>query len=238
MADKFLSRFPIVSLVVCLIAVVILCFLGGWQVERLQWKKNLQRNLDAAFAQKYPTPFTEEKLQFIQKGQVTRGFAEGQVDISKAVLFHGRIQDGQSVLAVIVPLSISSLGRTVAVEIGCAVHPDIKDLSFLKNARLTIMGIIRQPRWSFASPANIPEKGQWWRIDTRELGAYWGMQNLENLVITAENTKALVPTLNACPIEKKLRNDHASYAVFWFSMAGILLVIWGVRFLKPYLQSA
>lgn len=232
------QKFPIISLIVCLIAVAILCALGIWQVERLQWKNNLQQNLDAAFSDINPAPFTAGQFQDIGSGQVIRGTAKGQMDLSKAVLFHGRILDGKVAMAVIAPLDIPSLGIVVPVEVGCAVQPNAKNLQRLKTVSVTATGILRQPRWSFATPANIPDQGEWWRVDSKELGAHWEIPNLKNTVLTAENTTDFSAELEACPIEKKLKNDHASYAFFWFTMAGVLSVIWGIRFLKPYLQSA
>ena len=232
------SKFPIISFIVCLIAVLILCALGAWQIERLQWKNNLQHHLDEAFASDHPAPFRIAQFGQPQKGQVIRGTAQGRLDVSRAVLFHGRIQDGKSVMSVIAPMSIASLGVVVPVELGCGERPKAGDLHALQDAQISVSGILRQPRWSFATPANIPSKGEWWRIDAKELGEYWAVQDLQNAVITAENTADLVPALTPCPIEKKLRNDHASYAFFWFTMAGVLAIIWGIRFLKPYLQSA
>lgn len=232
------KKFPFLASFVCFVAVLVLCALGAWQVERLQWKNNLQQNLDAAFADENPAAFTADQFQTIQKSQVIRGRAEGQLDVSKAVLLNGRIQDGKSVKAVIAPLSIPLLGVTVPVEIGCGISPKADHLQSLQNQKISVTGILRQPRWSFATPVNNPSKGEWWRVDAQELGAYWSVQGMSNAVITAENTADLVPELNACPIEKKLRNDHASYVFFWFVMAGVLSIIWGIRFLKPYLQSA
>ncbi len=231
-------RFPIISLIVCLVAILVLCALGVWQLNRLHWKNNLQQNLDAAFAEKDPAPFTAEQFQPLQKGDVIRGSAYGALDLSKAVFFHGRIQDGKSVMAVVAPMTIPSLNMTVIVELGCGDHPKMQDITKEPNKQGSITGILRQPKWSFATPANIPEKGEWWRIDSRELGAYWGVHNLKTGVITAENTSDLAPSFSPCPIERQLRNDHASYAFFWFTMGFVLCVIWGLRFLKPYLQSA
>ena len=56
--------------------------------------------------------------------------------------------------------------------------------------------------------------------------------------MTVENTHEFSNQFAACPIEKKLRNDHFSYAIFWFSMALILAIIWSIRFLKPYIRGS
>lgn len=236
------KKFPVIPSVICFAAVIVLCGLGTWQVERLQWKNELQKNLDAAFAIEHPATFTDDQLKNIGRGQVVRGRLNGQLDVSKAILVQGRIENGKSIVAVVAPLSSHSSSVTVSVELGCGDPKAIGELPVLKPKDVSITGVLRQPRWSFATPPNIPEKNEWWRLDAVELASYWNIPHLEKTVITSENTldfgSSLWPSLSTCPIEKTLRNDHASYAFFWFTMAGVLSVIWGIRFLKPYLQSA
>lgn len=236
------QKFPVLASLICLMSVGVLCALGTWQVQRLQWKNELQQNLDAAFATKNPPLLTESQFSNIERGQVDRGIANGILDISKAVMVHGRIENGKSVVAVVAPLKMTSFPLAVPVEIGCGDPAIIGQLPSLKPKAVSIVGVLRQPTWSFVTPPNIPEKGDWWRIDAPEFGKYWNVENLQNSVLTAENTldfgSPLWPKLTPCTIEKTLRNDHASYAFFWFIMAGALSVIWVIRFLKPYLQSA
>lgn len=242
MSQAVSKKFPIISLIVCLAAVIVLCGLGTWQIERLQWKNELQKNLDAAFATEHPAPFTDDQLANIRRGQVIRGSISGQLDVSRAIMLQGRIQNGKSVVAVLAPISSHSSSVTVSVELGCGDPKVIGELPALKPKDVTITGVLRQPRWSFATPPNNHDKNEWWRIDALDLGEYWRVKHLENTVITSENElnfgSPLWPKLSPCTIEKTLRNDHASYAFFWFTMAGVLAVIWAIRFLKPYLQSA
>jgi surfeit locus 1 family protein len=236
------QKFPVFASLVCFVAVFFLCALGTWQIQRLQWKNELQHNLDVAFATKNPPLLTEGQFSKIERGQVVRGLANGVLDISKAVMVHGRIENGKSVVAVVAPLEMTSFHFSVPVEIGCGDPAIIGKLPSLKPKDVSIVGVLRQPRWSFVTPPNIPEKGDWWRMNAQEFSTYWKVENLQSSVLTAENTldfgSALWPKLTPCTIEKTLRNDHASYAFFWFLMAGSLAVIWVIRFLKPYLQSA
>ncbi len=232
------KSFPVVSLVICLIAVLILCALGVWQIERLTWKNNLQQNLDAAFSAENPAPFTAEQINHLQKGQVLRGTASGKLNLSKSIIVQGRIEDGKSIVAIVAPFTMDDHHVKLPVEVGCAPLEAAKNLTTDKTKSVTIKGVLRAPRWSFATPENNPKKNEWWRIDRHQLAPYWMMPNLRHAVMTVENTTDIIPSLSPCPIEKTLRNDHLSYAFFWFSMAGVLSIIWVIRFLKPYLQSA
>ena len=235
------KKFPFVASFVCLIAVVILCRLGVWQIERLEWKNNLQAELDAAFSVETPPILNRNDIQKIKVGQIIRGSFNGQIDISKPAYFNGRIQNGRSVQAVVVPVKFNQSDITIAVEIGChenvsKVLPEM--MSALNQTDILIKGFVRYAaKPSFVTPPNIIEKNEWWRFDNISLSHFWDVKNLSPLLMTAENTQDIFPELSACPIEKKLRNDHFSYALFWFGMAFVLSVMWGIRFLKPYIRG-
>lgn len=238
MSQSSVHKFPVVSLIVCFVAILVLCRLGAWQIERLAWKNDLQQNLDEAFAKEKPDDFVAEHFEKLEKNQVIRGTAEGKLDLSKAVLFHGRIEGGKSVMTLVAPFDLSSSNLTVPVEVGCSATAKLEDLKALKAKQVSMIGVLRLPSWSFVTPVNHPSQGEWWRLDAQELATYWGSKHMNAGVVTAENTEDLITGFTPCVIEKQLRNDHQSYAIFWFAMAGVLSVIWGIRFLKPYLQSA
>ena len=231
------QKFPVISLIVALIAVAVLVSLGTWQLQRLQWKNNLQQELDAAFATYGTDPVSDETLLDTENHLVARGRIDGFIDFHKAILLNGRIQDGKSAMAVVAPLT--TMGNKVfAAELGCAVKPDVDVIKALGRKSVIIGGVRREPKWSFATPANIPDKNEWWRLDNQEIGSFWGMPDLQKNVITVENTDDISTTLQPCFIERKLKNDHLSYAGFWFTMALVLMVMWWLRFGRPYLQSA
>ena len=234
-------QFPVVSFIIALMGIIVLCGLGTWQIQRLSWKNDLQHQLDAAFAQNPPPAFTAEQVETLQKGHIIRGQVKGKADFTKAIAVEGRIIDGKSAAAIVVPFTFFVTPKnavSLPVEIGCAVKPDIEKIKTIRARTTTVTGLLRVPSWSFVTPENNLQKNQWWRLDTTQLQSVWNMPIIADRFITVENTKDNVTELVPCPIEKTLRNDHLSYAFFWFSMASALAVIWGLRFLRPYLQSA
>jgi surfeit locus 1 family protein len=231
-------KFPILSLFVCGLGVIGLLTLGIWQINRLEWKNTLQKNLDIAFAANPPAALTQTEFRKLGKNDLKRGVVKGSIDFSKSLFFHGRIQEGKSVIAVVAPVTIPSLNLTIPAEIGCSYNPQINELRSAQNKSILLKGIIRKPRWSFATPKNGPAENIWWRLDSDDLKIRWGIHDLENVVMTIENTADFSSEWAPCLVEKKLRNDHASYAIFWFTMAFVLSILWAVRFLRPYLQSA
>lgn len=233
------KKFPIIATIICLIAIAVLYALGNWQMQRLKWKNQLQAELDSVFSEKRPHLFQPDEIFNLEKGQMLRGIASGRLDLSKSILVHGRIEAGRSVKAVVAPLRLDKSDLTIAIELGCANAPDITAIRAADiPIDVNVVGVLRQPVWSFATPSNDATKDEWWRIDASQLSAQWKVQNLQRPVLTAENSADLIADVTACPIEKHLRNDHLNYATFWFAMAGVLAMMWFLRFLKPYLQSA
>jgi cytochrome oxidase assembly protein ShyY1 len=236
-------NFPFLSFFICFTAVIFLCFLGHWQVERLAWKNNLQRDLDQEFAQDISkTKISETDLENITGHHILRGALKGSLDFRQAISMHGYIADGRSVSSVVVPLYLKNGTGVVAVDIGCGAQVDL-DVVHQNGRRDTdVYGIARLPQSNYFTPQNSPMKGDWWRMEPTELAAFWHVDHVMNARVVAE----IVPdfagmksaALVSCPIEKDLRNDHLSYAVFWFMMAGVLSVMWGVRFLRPALRAA
>ena len=231
------KKFPFIATLVCLITVGILCRLGFWQIERLAWKNNLQAELDSAFSIESPHILNKFDIQNIESGEIIRGSLRGNIDISKPAYFNGRIQNGRSVTAVVVPFKMEDSDFMIPIEIGCIEKISDNIFSNEKQSHTLISGILRYPpKPSFVTPLNIPKKNEWWRFERDDLSNFWGIKNIYPILMTAENTQAISQKLTPCPIEKKLRNDHLSYAAFWFGMAFVLCVMWGIRFLIPYIR--
>jgi surfeit locus 1 family protein len=227
------KKFPWAASFICLMAFLVLCRLGFWQVERLQWKNNLQAELDSAFTSQPQ----ELKFDDINRGEVRRGFMTGTPDMSKAIVLRGRVHDGRAIESLIIPFKTKDL--IIPVEVGCGENIDIKNFIRIKSYEpLSVRGIIRVPQWSYFTPHNNIDKGDWWRLDASQLSQYWGVKSVVPVKMTQEDVYFADAALKPCPIEKQLRNDHLSYALFWFGMAFVLVVIWGIRFLKSYLHSA
>lgn len=229
-------KFPVVATLVCLLGVLILCALGAWQVSRLTWKNNLQAELDVEFSKALPDH--EFLPADFDKARLQRGYVWGRPDMSKAILLHGRVANGRSLVSVLVPFK-TDFGVTVPLEMACGEKIEIDKLRTIQVYEpMRFDGIIRPPKASYWAPKNNLEKDDWWRVDTVQLAAYWDVPKIEPVLLTAENIVVAGQDVTACPIEKTLPNNHLSYAIFWFTMAAVLCVMWGLRFLRPYLQSA
>ena len=101
------------------------------------------------------------------------------------------------------------------------------------TGKTTITGLLRQPpQTNMFTPANNLESGAWYSINFEELSEHKGLNNIWPLMVYDEGAENKTDYPIAQATRPRLKNDHLQYAVFWFSMAGILMIIYGLRFLK------
>jgi surfeit locus 1 family protein len=234
------KRFPILATISCMIGVLILIGLGFWQVERLEWKTKLQQEIDKAFAEE-PNVIKPIDLENFEAGQVLRGQLSGSVDVTKSIVLQGKIVGGQSAVSIVAPMTYGT--KTLMLELGCSKPTEAQSIiesltSDIGLRDISATGVIRFPIWSRFAPNNEIEKNQWWRLDSGQIGKFWNLDYLSPFIMTVEAIDFNIPNLEPCPFDKTLRNNHLHYAIFWFTMGFVLLAMWGLRFLKPYLQSA
>lgn len=232
------NTFPFVATSVCALGVCVLLALGMWQMERLVWKQNLQAEINRIFAgDAVPMALAESDFLGRDKNKMARGHISINLDMGKAVLMRGKVIDGASAVAVVVPAAAPILSQSIMVEMGCAATVDINHVRAQPAQKINVTGLVRLPQWSYFTPDNNIEKQSWWRLDATDFERAFG-QKFYDRFFAFENMNDVMIGLRPCPVTQTLSNDHLSYAVFWFTMAFVLVVMWGLRFLRPYLQSA
>lgn len=219
------KKFPLLATLLTVCAVAVLCALGSWQVQRLQWKNNLIAQMesaraagpeDAAF-----TDITGDAPLYVR--------LRGQYG---AVKFHvgPRTYEGEVGSHVFVPFAVN--GGAVLVNRGWIPQGQEENM-WPPEGEATVTGLLRLPeRGNPFTPPNDPEKGAWFRADPAQMARAAGIDEIASLVMYAENESPESTSLQ--PVRAALQwsppNDHFQYAVFWFAMAGVLLVIYYLRF--------
>lgn len=207
--------------------------LGVWQVQRLQWKRDLIVQIDArAKAEPISIPTALD--------QQARG-----VDIEHfRVRLEGRflhdrerhlysLAGGRAGWRVLTPVKTQN-GSIVIVDRGFVPHR-LKDAAARVSGQLQgsqrLVGRVRLAiaQGAFA-PDNEPRKNEWF---WRDIGAMAADLNLEKnalvpWVIDLEATPIPGNWPRAGVIEVKPSNRHLGYAITWFSLAAILLIIYAL----------
>ncbi|MDE3060414.1 MAG: SURF1 family protein, partial [Pseudomonadota bacterium] len=198
--------------------------LGIWQIERLQWKNALIEDIKEAQAK----PALGTLPQDLNGLDYRNVVLTGSFIHDKTLRMAGAREGEGSGFFLLTPFRLEDDGRIILVNRGFA-PPD-------KESRpqgvQTITGIIRPARVKrLFSLQNHPEKNLWFYEDIPAMSEATGLA-LTPVVVEAVGPAQ--PGVYPIPGDGKirLRNDHLGYAVTWFSLAIIAMVMFGMYYRK------
>jgi cytochrome oxidase assembly protein ShyY1 len=214
-----------------LIAFVILLGLGAWQIERLAWKQDLI----AALAQRVTAPpvplppaqdwpnLTQEDSEF-QRVSATVQFLDRPYAYAYTAGSTLRPDVKKPGYFVFAPARLPA-GEIVVVNAGYVPDRKVR----LDNDQRRIVGYLRwpeHPRWFIAEH---DAAGAVWHLRDHRLMAKrlgWG-EPLAPFYIDQESPVPPDGVPRPGPLTVKLRNDHLGYAITWFGLAAVLLLVFG-----------
>lgn len=220
-------KLPFWATFLTILGLVILCGLGSWQLQRLAWKNDLITQLDAAYDNQTSVPIALDKID----QDYIYGRVSGRLLTGKALLIGPRTQDKEIGHDLIVPLQTND--RTLLVNMGWSNYPlDEMPIYHLQGKKVWFEGMIVTPSWNAFTPENDPQNGLWYKLDIDQIAAIKDLKNPYPFILRAEAASHKYDT--AFPNNDRLypNNNHLQYAFFWFAMAGALLVVYVLRFLK------
>lgn len=199
----------LIPLLFIIAATFFLSGLGVWQLERLQWKNHLIARMEAAQNQPaVSNPPNMAGMEF-RSAVLTGTWMAG-----KRLRFVGHDVGGYVWL---VPLKLEDSDAVVMVALPWLPSPEEPNLA---RGVQTIKGILRPSRPArLFSPKNRPDINVWFTEDIPQLDAATGLRAAP-LILDTYNK----PTF---------RNDHLGYAITWFSLAIIGLVMFGIYYREP-----
>jgi surfeit locus 1 family protein len=194
--------------------VVVLVWLGVWQVHRLAWKTDILARIDARLAAA-PVPVPAEPSQETDdylRVRATGTIAPGELDVYTSVPDRGV---GYRVIA---PLRLDD-GRRILVDRGF-VPIEQKDAA-RHLGPITVEGSLHWPQEtdSFTS-APDRKKNIWFARDVPLMAATLDTWPVMLVTASSDDPDAPLPL----PVTVNIPNDHLQYAITWFSLA----VVWAV----------
>lgn len=211
----------LIPLIFIICATVMLGGLGAWQVQRLMWKNNLIADIEKAQSQPALQSLTLEPYRRVE--------LNGEFIGHSTIRIVGRPQWEQgSGYFMLYPFKLHD-GKIVLVNVGWAPSGWKGDMSHQHH----VTGILRTAREKrLFSPDNHPEKNIWFYEDTTAMGSALGL-TLQDMVVeaTGERKTGVYPAPSDGKIS--LRNDHLGYAITWFSLAAIGIIMFGVYHRVP-----
>jgi surfeit locus 1 family protein len=206
-----------------------LCSLGYWQLQRAEWKENIIAQLQAEYAKDpmdYPLEFSDLQNTAIQHGHI-----RGKFDYDKHMLFGPKKMGDDIGYHAVIPMALKN--GIVLVNMGWIKGEKRQDIQIpTPRGYIVLTGIARKPDWNRFTPDNSPENNSWTKLDIEQIAK---AQNLEKVAPVIFYAKTASLTLEPYKMMEETwfpRNKHSQYALFWFSMAGILLVLVGFYFFK------
>lgn len=241
-----------------LVGVIVLVWLGVWQVQRLHWKEALiaritERTHEAPVAL---PPEPEWVTWSADHGEYRPVWAEGILLHERSVFVHGNAELGsrQSRMGyfVLTPLQLAN-GASVIVNRGFVPIENRTDVNLAPDTdTVSVEGLLRAPQSrNWFIPDDNPERGDWFTRDPQAIADAYGWKRVAPFLIDAFDAQRGVdnqphrPSPSASPptwprgglTVVTFPNNHLDYAATWFGLAFVLVVIFAL-FARRHLAGA
>jgi surfeit locus 1 family protein len=236
------------------LGLAVLLTLGVWQLQRLQWKQALIASIDQR-TQALPKPLADV-LMAVGRGEdmsYQRVSFSGKC-IKGAYLRFLVSHDGLPAYRIIQACEFLNSGSALMVDLGAV--PEHAPNLWLKQAEtLTlpdepdrfyaeIEGIVLTPssRRGTFDPENNADKNlwHWWDNSAVQLALTSKLPagvDLTNLLVQQTVASATPNWPKPVPVKANLRNNHLGYAITWFGLA-VVLIVMTTLFVRSRMKSA
>jgi surfeit locus 1 family protein len=209
-------------------ALIALIALGSWQLERRAWKHALIADIDAAAAAE-PRDLVEVLTGPPESWAYARVDADGTIDPAKAIHLFSAGGQGAGAYRVIAPLDYGD-GRIILVDLGSITEAEKTALGDgvppWAAGNVHVEGVLRlsEAPGLFDAAPDL-RSNRWYARDVPAMAVALGLTNVPPVVLQSETPNpGDVP--RAIPFRPQLTDNHLAYAVTWFSLALILIVVY------------
>ena len=209
-------------------ALLVLRWLGTWQVQRLEWKNQLIEDFESratAAPIDLPVGPVGPEMEF------RRLALTGTFDHRNEVFMTGRTYEGNAGFHIVTPFTLTD-GRIVLVNRGWvseSYREQEKREFTLVEGEVTIPAILRFPgKKGYFVPENEPENGFWFTLVPSQIVAHLGLEGRAERDIYAATvrTSDTIELPIAARTETNLRNSHLGYAITWYGIACALIGVY------------
>ena len=204
--------------------------LGIWQLERASWKQEL---VDMHEGRGRLSPIGLVAASEGGDLQYRRVFARGHYDMEHQLLLDNRTFNGHAGYHVLTPLKLADLGKVVLVNRGWvpvgssrAVLPEIPGT----YGEVLVDATIKLPPKRFFRLGEMDEPNTTWpkvvqQLQLDSLGQMLGVK-LEPLILLLDKEDQFGFIRDWKPVYGVTPEKHMAYAVQWFTLAVVLLMIY------------
>ena len=193
-----------------IIFITLFCFLGTWQIYRLQWKQNLISEISFGL-NSLPIKYSKKIRNNYQ-----RVILEGAYNFKYQIYLYSLNEKGQPGFDVITPFETLD-GDNILINRGW-IKKELKNKPKinLKN-NSNIQGLLRENiKKNIFKPDNDIKKNMWFSIDIDEINQMTG-KDFSNFILFLEDINAKSPRPKKITID--VPNNHLKYAITWYSIS-------------------
>lgn len=217
-------------LVVGLGGLLVLLWLGTWQMQRLAWKNGLISELETRLAE---APLSVSGLERMDRHNFRRASAEGAFAPSRgdgaapARFLTSERPQGPG-FRVISAFELAS-GERILVDRGFV--PDQTAIPPAPSGSMRLSGALHWPREKGGfTPEPAIGDGRWFAREVPELAQALGTRPV--MLVLSERASGGGEWPRPSPVTVDLPNDHLGYAITWYGLAAVWLVMSGALFLR------
>ena len=214
--------------VACAIVFTILCGLGAWQLERLQWKLALIATVNGHM-KAAPLALDQISAMPADEAQYRRVTLHGHFDHAKEAYVFTTDASGAPVYHVLTPF-LTDNGKSLMVDRGAVPKEQLAPATRAAGniiGETAVTGVWRAPDApGLFTPAPDLAHRVWYARDLAGIAAADHVALSDSVLIEA----GPAPNPGGLPrggqTVVSFRNEHLSYAITWFGLAAMLLGTW------------
>ena len=221
----------LISSIIIIPTIILLSLLGNWQVNRLEYKKKLQRQIDIYFS--LPPILNQGFNDDVGLNEYRKISLAGKF-IEKAN-FHlvNQVYKGEVGINVISVFKPHKTNKYILVNRGWfsnskkhteySGHPFHDDI--IQN--ITVNGIIRSIKQKhFLVPDNEPDKNLWFHIDPLKMSKEINFLVNQKYYIKINDNQKLLGQKSNFTRNKVRYKHHLFFSITWYSLSFILLIMY------------
>ena len=217
----------------CLAGLSVLLALGFWQLDRLAWKEGLLARIDARMVGA-AVPLPAGALD-LEDWEYRRVVASGRFDHAREVPVFNVGPQGGAGFDLYAPLKSDGGAPALWVNrgwVGESVYRDNPEAVARPAGAVTLEGVVRGARRPGPfTPENDPAADLWFFPELAAMDQARGIE-ARVFVVHALPEAGAARWPRASMPGVSIRNDHLSYAITWFALAGAWVVIYLLAHLK------
>lgn len=224
--------------------------LGVWQIKRLKWKKQLLADLDEQILQEPLDLMAINSVSELESLEYRRAKVRGRYDsdpshqiflkprgliVNKEALFRGKTaHQSNNGVNVITPFSVEGSNLRILVNRGWLAMKGKE--SYKENAHLgldakepqELVGVIRKSDKKSTYGVNNDLTSNEWHI--RDIEAMSRALKTAPIFLDAEQVEDRTEGPIGGQTQLNIRNEHLNYAITWFSLSALTLLMWYTKY--------